>query len=344
MSLDTAYERLTLELAEPFTIARGTTTETENVVVRVSDGDHVGLGAAAPAEHYGETPDTVEAVLPRLLSVVERVDDPHAIQRVVREMDREVQVNPAAKAAVDVALHDLAAKRLDAPLYRMLGLDGDDAVTSSFTVGIAETDRMREKAREAVADGYEVLKVKLGTGRDREILTAVREGAPDARLRVDANEAWGVSEAVEMIDACADHGVEFVEQPVPAEHPEQFRRVRERSALPLAADESCVRPDDVPAAAEVADIANLKLMKCGGLWKARRMAGAARAHGMDVMLGCMIETNVAIAAAAHLAPLLDHADLDGSLLLEADPYDGVPMPGGRIDLSGVERGTGVREA
>jgi L-alanine-DL-glutamate epimerase-like enolase superfamily enzyme len=342
--LDTSFERLTLDLDRPFTIARGTQTETENVVVRIGDGEHVGVGAAAPSTRYGETAGTVEAVLPDLLAVVEDLGDPHAIQRAHREMDAVVRDNPAAKAAVDVALHDLAAERLDVPLYRALGLDPDSTVTSSYTVGIDDLDTVAEKAAAAVDAGYGVLKVKLGTDRDRAIVETVREAAPDARLRVDANEAWGVTEAVDKIQHCADHGVEFVEQPVPAYEYDAFRRVRERSALPLAADESCVVPEDVARAAEVADIANVKLMKCGGVRPALRTLHAARAHGMETMLGCMVECNAAIAAAWHLAPLLDYADLDGSLLLAADPFEGVPMPGGRVDLSGVERGTGAREA
>jgi L-alanine-DL-glutamate epimerase-like enolase superfamily enzyme len=175
------------------------------------------------------------------------------------------------------------------------------------------------------------------------MLGAVRDAAPDATVRVDANEAWSPREAVRKIDALAEYDLEFVEQPVPAENPEGMRFVRERAALPIAADESCVTLDDVPRVVGQADVVNLKLMKCGGLREAKRMIHAARAHGLEVMLGCMIESNASIAAAAHLAPLLDYADLDGSLLLAEDPYDGVPMPAGAIDLGNVDRaGTGAR--
>ena len=343
MSLATDFERQTLDLDDPFTIARGTQETAENVLVRVSDGDHEGIGAAAPSEHYGETPRTVEAVLPDLFAVVEDVDDSHALGRIERRMREAVRGNPAARTAVSIALHDLAAKRLGVPLYRYWGLDPRRSPATSFTIGLDTIERMREKTESAVEAGHTVLKVKLGTERDREIVEAIRAEAPDVRLRVDANEAWTPHEALSNIDALADYDVEFVEQPIPAENSRGLEYVHDRSSLPIAADESCVTLSDVPRVAEHADIANIKLMKCGGLREAKRMIHAARAHGLEVMLGCMIESNAAIAAACQLAPLLDYADLDGSLLLADDPYEGVAIRGGDIDLAGVEgSGTGAR--
>lgn len=344
--MKTSFERVELPLEHPFTISRGTQETADNVVVTVEDeGGTVGLGAAAPARHYGETAATVEAVLPELLAVVERVADPHNLARVEREMRETVADNPAARCAVSIALHDLAAKRVGLPLYRYWGLDPAESVDTSFTIGIDEPDVVREKTEAAVEAGYGVLKVKVGTDRDEEMLDAVREAAPDATLRVDANEGWSPREAVRAIDAIAEYDVEFVEQPVPAANPEGLRFVHEHAALPIAADESCVTLPDVPRVADRVDVVNLKLMKCGGLAEAHRLVHAARAHGLEVMLGCMVETNAAIAAAAHLAPLLDYADLDGSLLLAEDPYEGVPMPEGHIDLAAVERpGTGARKA
>jgi L-alanine-DL-glutamate epimerase-like enolase superfamily enzyme len=344
MSLETEFERVSLPLADPFTISRGTQTEAENVVVRIADGDGTtGVGGAGPSAHYGETADTVAAVLPRLLDVVESVGDPHARHEIESRMADAVGGNAAARAAVSIAVHDLAAKRLGVPLYRLWGLDPSAAPATSYTVGLDETERVREKAAAAVEAGYPVLKIKLGTDRDRELIDAVRDAAPDARLRVDANEAWTPREAVAKTEWLADRDVEFVEQPVPAEDPEGLRFVYERSALPIAADESCVTIDDVPAIADRCDIANLKLMKTGGLLEARRLIAAARAHGLEVMCGCMIESNASIAGAAALAPLLDYADLDGSLLLAADPYDGVDLTGGEIRLGDQDRaGTGAR--
>ncbi|MCO8252775.1 dipeptide epimerase [Haladaptatus sp. AB618] len=344
MTLTTAFERISLPLEHAFTISRGTQTTAENVVVKIEDDDgNVGIGGAAPSEHYGETAATVEAVMPDLLDVVERVDDPHALDHIEREMRETVNRNPAARCAVSIALHDLAAKRTGLPLYRYWGLDPEDTLETSFTVGIDTTDVMAEKTREAVEAGYGTLKVKVGTDRDEEIVGAIRDEAPDATIRVDANQAWSPSEAVQKIEALAEFDVEFVEQPIPAENPEGMRFVRERAALPIAADESCVTLEDIPRIADKADIANLKLMKCGGLREAMRMIHAARAEGLELMLGCMIESNASIAAACHLVPLLDYADLDGSLLLAEDDYEGVPMPDGVIDLETGRAGTGVRK-
>ncbi|PSQ66088.1 MAG: dipeptide epimerase, partial [Halobacteriales archaeon SW_9_67_24] len=294
--------------------------------------------------HYGETADTVAAVLPDLLAVVEEVDDPHRLDRIERRLRETVRANPAARCAISIALHDLVGKRLDLPLYRYWGLDADETVSTSYTIGLDSIERMREKTATAVDAGHSILKVKLGTERDREIMAAVRDAASDARIRVDANEAWTPPEAVDMIETLAAFDVEFVEQPVPVDSSDGLRYVHERSALPIAADESCVTLADVPRIADRADIANIKLMKCGGLREAKRMIHAARAHGLEVMLGCMIESNAAIAAGCHLAPLLDYADLDGSLLLADDPYAGVPMADGEVDLVGGDRpGTGARE-
>jgi L-alanine-DL-glutamate epimerase-like enolase superfamily enzyme len=346
VTLETDFERFELETAEPFGIARGTTTATENVVVRLVDGDHVGIGAAAPSAHYGETADTVEAVLPDLLSVVRSVGDPHAIDAVHDGMAHVVRRNPAAKAAVDVALHDLATKRVGLPLYRYLGL-GSGTVTSSYTVSLAGPEAMADRARAATEAGHEVLKVKLGAsdGADRDRFDAVRAAAPGATIRVDANEAWTPKQAIRNAGWLADGDVEFLEQPVPAEDAEGLRQVYEGAPLPVAVDESVEVASDIPDVADRADVVVVKLMKCGGVRPAIENIHAARAHGLEVMLGCMLETNAAIAAGAQLAPLLDYADLDGSLLLASDPYEGVPMSGGELDTTTFDRpGTGARRA
>ena len=342
MTLQTRFERLQLPLEHEFTISRGTTREADLVAVEIEDEDGtVGVGGAGPSSHYGETGDTVAAVLPHLLDVVEDVGDPHQLQQIERRLRGTVDRNPAARCAVSIALHDLVAKRLDVPLYRYWGLDPDEAVATSYTIGINDTDHMRERAAEAVDAGHGILKVKLGTDRDEDIVAAIREAAPDARIRVDANEAWTPREAIRRTEMLAEYGVEFVEQPVPAANPEGLRLVYERSPLPIAVDESCVTLEDVPAVADRADIAVLKLMKCGGLREAMRMLQTAKAHGLEVMLGCMTESNASMAAGAHLAPLLDYADLDGSLLLADDEYDGPVQDDGTITLS--ERpGTGAQ--
>jgi L-alanine-DL-glutamate epimerase-like enolase superfamily enzyme len=340
--MNAEFERLTLPIDGAFTISRGSKTEVETVVVRVSDeGGGTGIGAAVPDERYGETAETVRAVLPDLLEGVETVDDPLALDRIERRLRTVVHDNPAARAAVSVAVHDLATRRLGIPLYRYFGLDADRAPATSYTVPIDDPEAMGTRAAAIVDEGYGILKVKLGTDRDRERMDAVRAAAPDATVRVDANEAWTPREAIAKGEWLADLGVELVEQPVPAENPAGLKQVHERSALPVAADESCVTLPDVPAVAGSVDIVNLKLMKCGGLREAVRMVHAARAHGLEVMLGCMVESTASIAAACHLAPLADYVDLDGALLLAEDAYAGPTYAGGALALPD-RPGTGVR--
>jgi L-alanine-DL-glutamate epimerase-like enolase superfamily enzyme len=340
--MNAEFERLTLPIDGAFTISRGSKTEVETVIVRVSDeGGQTGVGAAAPDAHYGETADTVCAVLPDLLDAVEDVNDPLALGEIERRLRAVVRDNPAARAAVSIAVHDLATRRLGVPLYRHFGLDADRAPPTSYTVPIDDPEAMGERAAGAVADGYGIVKVKLGTDRDRERMMAIRDAVPDATIRVDANEAWTPSEAIEKSEWLADLGVEFVEQPVPAENPDGLRRVYERSALPVAADESCVTLSDVPAVADSVDIVNLKLMKCGGVREAVRMVHAARAQGLEVMLGCMVESTASIAAACHLAPLVDYVDLDGALLLAEDAYEGPSYAGGTLAVPD-RPGTGVQ--
>lgn len=343
MTLSTEFERLSLSLTDAFGISRGRTETVENVLVRIEDGDTAGVGAAAPSEYYGETPESVEAVLPDLLDIVERVGDPHAQQAIESRLRERAPEAASARGAVSVAVHDLAARQAGEPLYRRWGLDPTAAPSTSFTIGIDTPERMGEKAAAASDAGYPILKVKLGTDDDRARIAAVREAAPDVRLRVDANTAWDPETAVAATEWLADYGVEFVEQPVPADDIAGLRRVSEEGVLPVAADESCVTASDVPRVANAVDIVVIKVEKCGGLRPALRQIATAQAHGLDVMVGCMVASNAAIAGACHLAPLCAYADLDGALLLSEDPYDGVPVSEGRLDLSTVERGTGASE-
>lgn len=341
MTLHASARRVELPLERPFTIARGTTTVAENVIVEIEDdAGRVGIGGAAPSRHYGETIATVEAILPALFEVVESYDDPEPVAAIEDELDQTVRGNAAAKTAISIALHDLIGKRHDLAVHRLWGLHSE-AVDTSFTLGIEEPAIMAEQAEDAVETGYEILKIKLGTEYDRDIIEHVREAAPAVTIRVDANEAWEPKQAVEMARFLAHHDIEFVEQPIPAENTTGMAYVGEHSPLPIAADESCVRLPDIPAIADHVDIANIKLMKCGGLVEARRMIHAARAHGLEVMLGCMSESSASIAGGAQLAPMLDYADLDGSLLLADDPYDGPVATGGAIELDSDLPGIGL---
>ncbi|MEP6495715.1 MAG: dipeptide epimerase [bacterium] len=315
----------------PFVIARGGTSEHRLMRVRVIDDDGVeGWGEAAPNRFYGETADTALAALARLAPIVEACD-PWALEDVEAEMNRALRFNGSVKSAISAALHDLAGKRLGVPVYTLWGLDAGKAPLSSFTIAIAASEEeLRTRIMQAAA--YPVLKVKLGTNHDAQIIRTVRQAAPDKILRVDANAAWTAKHALAMVDVLVECGVEYVEQPLPPHDLDGLRFVRERSALPVIADESCVVAADIPRLAGVVDGINIKLSKCGGLRQALQMIATARAHNMLVMAGCMIETSLGITAAAHFAPLLDYADFDGAALLSDDPYVGATIANGKIAI------------
>lgn len=327
LSHDIAVVHTTL----PFVIARGASSEHRLIRVRVTGDDGVeGWGEAAPNRHYGETADTALAALTRLAPIVE-ASDGWALEDVEAEMNAALRLNGSIKSAISAALHDLAGKRLGVPLYRLWGLNPTRAPLSSFTISIAANeDELRARIEQAAA--YPVLKIKLGTDHDEAIIRTARAAAPTKILRVDANAAWTPKRALAMVDVLVDCGVEFLEQPVPGHDLEGLRFVRERCVLPVIADESCVVATDVARLVGIADGINIKLSKCGGLREALKMIAAARAHGMKVMAGCMVETSLGITAAAHFAPLLDYADLDGAALLADDPYRGATIECGRIAI------------
>jgi L-Ala-D/L-Glu epimerase len=325
------HEVVTVHTKHPFVIARGGSSEYRVVRIVVTDDDGAeGWGEAAPNRFYGESVETVAAALGRFAPLLESAD-PWAIEDAEAALNATLGRNGSAKSAVSAALHDLAGKRLGVPVYRLWGLNPARAPRSSFTIAIAATATELEQRVEEAAP-YPILKIKLGTDRDTEIVGTVRRAAPDKILRVDANAAWTAKHALEMIGVLSEHGVEFVEQPVAAHDVDGLRYVRERSPLPVVADESCVTSADIPRLVGAVDGINIKLSKCGGLREALRMIAAARAHGLLVMAGCMVETSLGITAAAHLAPLLDFADLDGAALLRDDPHVGASIERGVIRI------------
>ncbi len=332
------HEVVNLRTRYPFVIARGGYAAHENVMVTLRDDDDVeGLGEAAPNRYYGESVATVVAALDQFVPVL-AIADAWSLEAIDASLSRVLRGNNAAKAAVSAALHDIVGKRAGVAVHRMWGLDAADCGQSSYTIGIADNDGLLQRVADAAQ--YPILKIKLGTDRDMEIVRLVRDAAPTKKLRVDANAAWTASHAVRMIDFLADNDVEFVEQPVAQHDIEGFRFVRARSKLPIIADESCLVSTDIPRLAGAVDGINLKLAKCGSLREALRIIHTARAFGMSVMAGCMIESSLGISAIAQLAPLLDHADFDGAALLAEDPFTGATIAGGQIRLPSSE-GLGV---
>jgi L-alanine-DL-glutamate epimerase-like enolase superfamily enzyme len=340
MALKLVVEQSAITTRHPFVIARGSTNGYKRAWVRLIDDDGVeGWGEADPSSYYGETLETVLAALQRLAPHLP--EDPFDLEAAEQRFVQVVPRNGAARSALSAALHDLVGKRLGQPLWRLWGLDPRKAPVSSFTVGLDTPERIREKVREAAS--YPILKIKLGTDRDEEILRTVRD-ATDKPIRVDANAGWTVQRARQMIPVLKDHGVEFVEQPLPREDVEGLAEVHRHAVahdLPVVVDESCIVAADIPQLAGKADGINIKLAKCGSLREALRMIATARAHGMLVMVGCMIETSLGITAAAHLTPLVDAADLDGAALTTDDPFVGATIDEGQIRLP-TEPGLGVR--
>lgn len=331
MRLET--EVVTVHTTHPFIIARGGSSDWRVIWVRLIDDDGVeGWGEAAPSRFYGETPETVLAALERLRPIIEAAH-PSEIEQVEMAMVAALRFNAAARAAVSAALHDLHGKRLGVPLWKLWGLTPKASPKSSFTIAIAADDAtLRARVLEAVAAGYPILKVKLGSDRDRRIMQIVRESAPDVVLRVDANAAWSAKQTLAIAPLLRELGVEFIEQPLPPNDLDGLRFVRDRCELPIIADESCIVAADVAMLVGVVDGVNLKLAKCGSLREAVRIIHTARSHGMLVMAGCMIETSLGITAAAHLAPMLDAVDLDGAALLRDDPFAGATIANGVLAL------------
>ena len=316
-----------LKLTVPFRISRGVQQVASNAVVQINHKEHTGYGEAAPDEYYGEN---VETVLTCITTFAGNLgDDPFATEDILNNLDHLIRLNPSAKAAVDMALYDLVGKMLNVPVYKLLGLNPAHTPHTSFTLGIDSPANMAKKA--LLARDYPILKVKVGTKNDVANLEAIRE-VSNATIRVDANAGWTPREAIKTINALAPYNIEFVEQPVHPHDLDGMRLVRENVPLPIIADESCVTIDDIPRVVGCVDGINIKLMKCGGIRHALKMIHAARAHHLQIMIGCMIESSLAITAAAHLTPLVDYADLDGHLLIDNDPYEGVKVVNSKLVL------------
>jgi L-alanine-DL-glutamate epimerase-like enolase superfamily enzyme len=318
-----------LTLAETFTIARGSTDTEEVVWAEIAHDGHVGRGEGAPDDRYGESVGAARAFIDSAGGALG--EDPLALEAIEARL-RARGGSVVGLCAVECALHDLVGKLVGQPTWRLLGLD-DRTPPTSYTIGIDSIEGTADRARRAAEAGYRRLKVKLGGEADLERLEAIR-AVCDLPLRVDANEGWTVDEARGLLPALVGLGVELLEQPFPAGEHDAFRELRAASSgIPLVVDEGCHTLRDVAEVATYADGVYLKLAKTGGIREAVRMVHAARALGLVVMLGCMIESSLGIAAAAQFASLCDFVDLDGHLLISDDPAEGLGLEDGRIVLS-----------
>lgn len=331
-----SWKRYDLQLRHTFRIARNA-RETVPVVILALEHDEItAYGEASPNVRYGEDVATLNAFFEKL--DLEKFDSPFAVDEILQYVDEIVVGNNSAKCAIDLALHDWIGKKLNVPLWKMWGLNPQTTPLSSFTIAIDTKEIVRQKVTEA--EDFPILKIKVGLENDREMIETIRE-ITDKPLYVDANEGWKSREkALESVRWLKDKNVVFIEQPMPATQFEDTKWLRDRSEIPLIADESVHHLADIPKLADAFDGINIKLMKSAGLREATRMIHAGRANNLKIMMGCMIETAVGISAAAQLSPLLDYCDLDGNMLISNDPFDGCRNIKGRLELS-EKSGLGV---
>jgi L-alanine-DL-glutamate epimerase-like enolase superfamily enzyme len=323
-----SYRPYTLELKHVFTIATNSRTTTPVVLTEIEYDGKIGYGEASLPPYLGENQETVSEFLSKV--DLSKYDNVYDLEKILDDIDNIAEGNTAAKASIDIALHDLVGKLLNQPWYNIWGFDKDNTPNTSFTIGIDTPDVVRIKVKEAAE--FKVLKVKLGRETDKEMIETIRS-VTDTPITVDVNQGWKDKDhALEMINWLSERNVLFVEQPMPKEQVDDMAWLTERSPLPTIGDESVQRIKDVIKAHGVFSGINIKLMKCTGMREAHKMILLARALGMKVMLGCMTETSCAISAASHLSPMVDWADLDGALLIKNDVFDGTKVIDGKVTL------------
>ena len=333
-----------LKLAHVFTVASYSRSTTPDVQVELEYDGMIGYGEASMPPYLAKELGTVKSVmafLQRVQQVIGQFDDPFKIEEILTYIDAMDEGNAAAKTAVDIALHDLVGKLLQAPWYKIWGLDKEKTPSTTFTIGIDTPDVVRQKTREC-ADRFNILKVKLGRDNDKEMIQTIRS-VTSLPIAIDANQGWKDRQyALDMIHWLKEQGIVMIEQPMPKTQIDDIAWVTEQSPLPVFADESVQRLKDVAALKGVFSGINIKLMKCTGMREAHKMMILARALGMKVMIGCMTETSCACSAAAQLSPAVDFADLDGNLLIANDRFRGMTVVKGKITLTDLP-GIGVEK-
>ena len=319
-----------LKLRHVFTVATYSRTTTPDVQVEITYDGVTGYGEASMPQYLGQTVQSVTAFLQKV--DLSQFNDPFQLEDILAYVDSLSPGDTAAKAAVDIALHDLVGKLLGAPWYKIWGLNKDKTPSTTFTIGIDTADVVKQKTREC-ANQFNILKVKLGRENDKEMIETIRS-VTDLPIAVDINQGWKDKEkAIDEIFWLKEHGIVMVEQPMPKELRDDIAWLTEKSPLPIFADEAIQRLKDIKNVAGAYSGINIKLMKCTGMHEAWKMLNYARAIGMKVMVGCMTETSCAVSAAAQLSPAVDFADLDGNLLISNDRFKGMEVVKGKITLS-----------
>ena len=326
--LKLTFKPYTLELKHVFTLANSSRTTTPVMLTQIEYGDVVGYGEASMPPYLGESHETAAAFLSRV--ELAKYENPFELDTILGDVDRLATGNPAAKASVDIALHDLVGKIMKQPWFNIWGFPKEKTPYTSFTIGIDKPDVVRQKVKEAAE--FRILKVKLGRETDKEMIETIRS-VTDKPLCVDVNQGWtDKAFALEMVNWLKEKGVVFVEQPMPKTWFDEHAWLTERSPLPIMGDEAIQRLDDVKKAQGAYSGINIKLMKSTGMREAHKMLLMARSLGLKVMIGCMTETSCAISAASNLAPMADWADLDGALLISNDPFSGMKVVDGKVTL------------
>jgi L-alanine-DL-glutamate epimerase-like enolase superfamily enzyme len=324
-----SFKPYTLEMRHVFTIATSSRTTTPVMLTEIEFDGVTGRGEASMPPYLGESQETAATFLSKVN--LEQFENPFELEKILNYVDSIDAGNSAAKASVDIALHDLVGKLLNKPWHSIWGFDKTTTPYTSFTIGIDTPDVVRKKVKEA--EEYKILKVKLGRDNDKEMIETIRS-VTDKTIVVDVNQGWTDKNfALDMIHWLNERNVEFIEQPMPKENIDDTAWLTENSPLPVIADEFLQRSPDVVRAYKVYSGINIKLMKCTGMREAHKMLTLARSLGMKVMIGCMVETSCAISAASQLSPMVDWADLDGNLLISNDPYEGTKVIDGRITLN-----------
>jgi L-alanine-DL-glutamate epimerase-like enolase superfamily enzyme len=336
--LKLTYKPYTLELRHVFTVAVNSRTTTPVVLTEIDYNGTIGYGEASMPPYLGESHESVLKFLSRV--DLTKYENPFELETILDDVDRIEPGNPAAKASVDIALHDLVGKLMNQPWYNIWGYNSKKTPYTSFTIGIDKPEVVRQKTKEA--EEYKVLKVKLGRDTDKEMIETIRT-VTDKPITSDVNQGWKDRQfALDMIHWLKQHGVVMIEQPLPKEQIDDLAWLTERSPLPVIGDEGVHRLADIKKVQGVYHGINIKLMKSTGMREAHTMLSLARALGMKVMIGCMTETSCGISAASHLSPMVDWADLDGALLIKNDVFDGTKIIDGRVTLS-ERAGTGAKK-
>lgn len=327
--LKLSFEPYNLQLKHVFTLAGSSRSTTPVMLTKLEFDGITGYGEASMPPYLGESQESAGKFLSALN--LQQFTDPFRMDEILEYVDNSAPGNTAAKASVDIALHDLAGKIMGQPWYKIWGLSAEKTPVTSFTIGIDTPEVVRQKVKEAA--GFKILKVKLGRDTDKEMIETIRS-VTDVPMCVDVNQGWKDKKmALEMIFWLKEKGIQYVEQPMPKESRDEIAWLTQNSPLPVIADEALQRLTDVQSTIGIYSGINIKLMKCTGMREAYKMMILARANNMKVMIGCMTETSCAISAAAQLSPLANWADLDGNLLISNDLYSGMQIKDGKITLT-----------